>query len=315
VLSLVVSNSAAALLDKTSLTFTPANWNVAQHVVFRPVDNHVLNSDQQVGITVAVVAAQSEDAYDAVAPTVFTAAIRDDDLKQGDLDRNDRVEQADYDVWRTNYGATSGAGLAADGNRDGSVNGADYVLWRKGVSAAPSQVAGDYDRNGTVQTADYTLWRSVFGSTGASLLADGNQNGAIDSGDYVLWRKALPATPASAVAANLTGLNATPAAAPANAAASASSLSDAAFAGFAATSEDGARVVRASTKMIALASLLEQDGGISEEALLLALATPTERARDDWQNEFLEYNDTTAKQRGGLVDEKVDDGVAAGLWA
>jgi hypothetical protein len=46
--------------------------------------------------------------------------------------------------------------------------------------------AADYNRNGIVDAADYTVWRDAFGST-ANLAADGNANGMIDDGDYGVW--------------------------------------------------------------------------------------------------------------------------------
>lgn len=52
----------------------------------------------------------------------------------------------------------------------------------------PSLLTGDYNRNGTVDTADYTIWRDTLGQTGSGLTADGNGNNQIDAGDYSVWK-------------------------------------------------------------------------------------------------------------------------------
>lgn len=53
-------------------------------------------------------------------------------------------------------------------------------------------LVGDYDGNGSVDAADYQVWRTSFGST-TELAADGNGNNAIDAADYTLWRDNLGA--------------------------------------------------------------------------------------------------------------------------
>src|SRR5262245_53026718 len=50
--------------------------------------------------------------------------------------------------------------------------------------------AGDYDGSGTVDAADYTVWRKTLGSTD-DLRADGNGNLVIDDGDYNIWKSAF----------------------------------------------------------------------------------------------------------------------------
>jgi hypothetical protein len=47
---------------------------------------------------------------------------------------------------------------------------------------------GDYNGDGTVNAADYTLWRNSFGQAGSGLAADGDGNGKIDNGDFDVWR-------------------------------------------------------------------------------------------------------------------------------
>ncbi len=62
---------------------------------------------------------------------------------------------------------SASVGVAGDYNNDGTVNAADYVVWRKGGTLA-NEVADP----GTVSAADYTEWRARFGNpagSGASL--------------------------------------------------------------------------------------------------------------------------------------------------
>jgi hypothetical protein len=54
---------------------------------------------------------------------------------------------------------------AGDFNRNGTVDAADFVVWRKTMdTAVEPYTAGDADGNGRVETADYGPWRANFGS-------------------------------------------------------------------------------------------------------------------------------------------------------
>ncbi len=59
---------------------------------------------------------------------------------------------------------------------------------------------GDYNIDGTVDAADYVVWRDSFGKNGFGLTADGNGNGIVDAPDYEIWRQNFGANSPSATA-------------------------------------------------------------------------------------------------------------------
>lgn len=61
----------------------------------------------------------------------------------------------------------------------------------KGISNLSIPVApGDFNGDGTVDAADYTVWRDTLGST-SDLRADGNGDQIIDAGDFDVWRSSF----------------------------------------------------------------------------------------------------------------------------
>ena len=66
------------------------------------------------------------------------------------------------------------AGIDGDYNGNGTVDAADYVLWRKG-----GPLANEVDTPGTVNAADYTAWRARFGNSGSGSGLDAVSNAPV----------------------------------------------------------------------------------------------------------------------------------------
>ncbi|MEM9213332.1 MAG: hypothetical protein AAGD25_03210 [Cyanobacteria bacterium P01_F01_bin.150] len=67
VLSVTSSDTTEVALNPTTLTFTSANWNQAQTVNLKGVDDNDVDVDQLSTVTVSVVDGSSDDAFDALA--------------------------------------------------------------------------------------------------------------------------------------------------------------------------------------------------------------------------------------------------------
>lgn len=91
------------------------------------------------------------------------------------------------------------------GDYDVTVNGHTYSLSLKKGTTAYSLIAapGDYNGDGTVDAADYIVWRSTMGST-SDLRADGNGDRVIDDNDFAIWRSTLGTTYPSGLGATST---------------------------------------------------------------------------------------------------------------
>jgi len=72
------------------------------------------------------------------------------------------------------------------------------------ITTAGVPLPGDYNRDGVVNGDDYLVWRSYFGvNTAQNTLhplasADGNGDGQVDAADYTIWRDHLTSPPGSA---------------------------------------------------------------------------------------------------------------------
>jgi hypothetical protein len=80
-------------------------------------------------------------------------------------------------AWNTSQLLTAGTisligsiGVAGDYNGNGTVDGADYVIWRKnkGITSGGTVSQGDGTGDGAVNDADYDYWRARFGNNSGS---------------------------------------------------------------------------------------------------------------------------------------------------
>ena len=84
-----------------------------------------------------------------------------------------------------------GNGFVANGRAvDVANNGTQVGGFREFEFTAitPTPLTGDYNDNGTVDAADYVVWRKSVGQTGAGLAADGDGDMDVDENDYLVWR-------------------------------------------------------------------------------------------------------------------------------
>jgi T5SS/PEP-CTERM-associated repeat protein len=62
------------------------------------------------------------------------------------------------------------------------------VMMQIGLASVSTALPGDYNQDGTVNAADYSVWRNSLGQTGSGLAADGNGDTRVDEADYALWK-------------------------------------------------------------------------------------------------------------------------------
>jgi parallel beta-helix repeat protein len=86
-----------------------------------------------------------------------------------DFDGLPRPAGSAYDIGAYEFGA-----LAGDYNRDGAVNAADFITWRKSLGAHVTRFAGaDGDGSGVIDQNDFLHWRTNFGASAAAGTAIG----------------------------------------------------------------------------------------------------------------------------------------------
>ncbi len=147
----------------------------------------------------------------------------------GDFDIDYQVGEIDFTIWLANHGLASGALVTqGDADRDGDVDGDDFLLWQQNYvpsvsSASPEELnlapedegagggvtdplTGDANLDDKVDQIDFVHWRLGFGTADSAVLSDGDFDfdGDVDGDDFLLWQANFgaavepPAAPLSA---------------------------------------------------------------------------------------------------------------------
>lgn len=95
VLSVSLSDAGEATVGPVSLTFTQANWNVAQIVTVAGVDDDIIDGNQLTTVTFSIVAASSDDDFDGLADQTVIVTTADDDFAGFDISESGGDSQVD----------------------------------------------------------------------------------------------------------------------------------------------------------------------------------------------------------------------------
>ncbi len=94
---------------------------------------YALNEGSVAGILLGVV-------VDAFPPIGSVAWIPSADAVTGNYNGDAAIDNDDFDKWRTDFGKWVGKGGGADGNGNGIIDAADYVVWRKAAGAVAAAI-------------------------------------------------------------------------------------------------------------------------------------------------------------------------------
>ena len=80
VLSVSSNDTGEATVNRSTLTFTPSNWNTAQEIVVTGRDDSSVDGSQMSTITVSVIDASSDDAFDPISDKSVSVTTTDNDM-------------------------------------------------------------------------------------------------------------------------------------------------------------------------------------------------------------------------------------------
>jgi hypothetical protein len=124
---------------------------------------------------------------------------------RGDYDRDGDVDGSDFLEWQRTLGATvTQPGSGSDGDGNGVVDAADGIAWQDNfgvVEAVASTMSVDFDGDSDMDGSDLLKRQQQLSATlPLGTDADGDRSGVVDLGDSDLWKAAFAGAPFSTLA-------------------------------------------------------------------------------------------------------------------
>ena len=161
---------------------------------------------------------------------------------------------------------------------------------------------GDYNQNGTVDAADYTVWRDSLGQTGLPMFsgADGSGNGSIGAEDYGVWKSQFGATLVMTGGASIEETNTT-------AISSATAAMPAESEQIVYAADSWSHHKRPEISSVARSVVQQQEASVS--TLLVINTTDRRRVRSPWfdDGDFTHRNGVAAQSSAGGWTKPIDE--------
>ncbi|MCA9050254.1 MAG: hypothetical protein KDA89_16075, partial [Planctomycetaceae bacterium] len=149
VLQVSSSDLTEALVDRSSLLFTPANWNVPQTVIVFGYADSIVDGDQTSTLTVSVHDAASDDAFDSLPDQTIVVTTIDTDVAPGTISGTKFEDINGNGLRDTGEPAMAGVRIYLDLNDNGAFDNTplEFMTTGFGVPGVEPSVITDVNGN------------------------------------------------------------------------------------------------------------------------------------------------------------------------
>jgi len=114
---------------------------------------------------------------------------------KADFNNDGKVDGADLEIWRNNFGRVGVTSETGDADGDGDVDDEDLRVWADqfGQGVDPGDIDADFNNDSDIDGSDFLIWQRHLGETGPLTNADGDADGDgdVDGTDFMIWQREL----------------------------------------------------------------------------------------------------------------------------